>query len=165
MKTLTTGLVALAMVMWVVSGCSSERVVKDGDTVAVHYTGTLEDGTVFDSSREREPLEFVVGSGNTIPGFDNGILGMAVGDTTTLTIPPEEAYGEWTSELVMTVGKEGLPADFTATVGHQIQMQHPSGATMSAVITGLTEDSVTFDTNHPLAGKTLVFAVELMEIK
>jgi peptidylprolyl isomerase len=164
MKTLTTGLILLTISMPFLLSCSSKRVAKEGDTVKVHYTGKLEDGTIFDSSREREPFELTIGSGMTIPGFENGIVGMAVGDTTTITIPPEEAYGPRRDELVTTISRDQIPPNITPEVGQQLQMQHPNGSIINVTITDVRPDSVTFDANHPLAGKTLIFEIELMEI-
>jgi peptidylprolyl isomerase len=164
MKVLTTGLVLVTVAMFFMPGCSAKRVAKSGDTVKVHYTGKLEDGTIFDSSRDREPFELTIGGGMTIPGFENGIVGMAVGDTKTITIPPEEAYGQRRDELVMTISKDQIPPNITPEVGQQLQMQHPSGNIINVTITDVSPDSVTFDANHPLAGKTLIFEIELMEI-
>jgi len=138
--------------------------VKDGDTVKVHYTGQLENGDVFDSSREREPLEFVIGSGNVIPGFENGIIEMEVGDTKRITISPDEGYGERREELVVKVPKEEFPDHITPAVGQQLQIKQGDGDILNVNITGLDSESVTLDANHPLAGHTLLFDVELMEI-
>jgi peptidylprolyl isomerase len=165
MKTLTAGFILMTISMPFLLGCSAETVAKEGDTVKVHYTGKLEDGTVFDSSREREQFELTLGSGGTIPGFENGITGMAVGETKTITIPPEEAYGPKRDELVMTISKDEFPSDVEPSVGQQMQMRHPSGNVVTVTIIDVMQDSVTFDANHPLAGKTLIFEVELMEIK
>ena len=165
MKTLTAGLILLTISMPFLLGCSAEKVAKEGDTVKVHYTGKLEDGTVFDSSREREPFEVTIGSGGAIPGFENGIIGMALGDTKTITILPEEAYGPKRDELVMTISKDEFPPDIEPSVGQQLQMRHPSGNVVNVTIMDVMKDSVTLDANHHLAGKTLIFEVELMEIK
>jgi len=165
MKTLTACLILLTISIPFLLSCSAEKVAKGGDTVKIHYTGKLEDGTVFDSSRDREPFELTLGSGSTIPGFENGIIGMALGDTKTITIPPEEAYGPRRDDLVMTISKDEFPSDITPSVGQQLQMRHPSGNVMNVTITDVMQDSVTLDANHALAGKTLIFEVELMEIK
>jgi peptidylprolyl isomerase len=165
MKTLATGLLLLTISMAFLLGCSPEKVAKGGDTVKVHYTGKLEDGTIFDSSRDRGPFELTIGSGNAIPGFENSIVGMAIGDTKTITITPKEAYGPRRDELVMTVSKDEFPPNITPSVGQQLQMKHPSGNIVSVTITDVMQDSVTFDANHPLAGKTLIFEIELIEIK
>lgn len=165
MKTLTTGLILLTISMPFLLGCSAEKVAKGGDTVKVHYTGKLEDGTIFDSSRDREPFELTIGSGNAIPGFENGIVGLAIGDTITITIPSEEAYGPRREELVSTISRDQVPPNITPAVGQQLQMQHPSGNIVNVTITDVMQDSVTFDANHPLAGKTLIFEIELIEIR
>jgi peptidylprolyl isomerase len=135
---------------------------KAGDKVKVHYTGKLEDGTVFDSSKDREPLEFDLGSGNVIPGFENGLLGMEPGESKTLTIAPDEAYGQINSDLVATVERKQFPENITPEVGLQLQMTQPSGQPLNVTIVNIVGDSITLDANHPLAGKTLVFDVELV---
>lgn len=137
---------------------------KDGDTVRVHYTGKLEDGTVFDSSRDRAPLEFTLGRGEVIEGFEKGIMGMAVGTTKTLSIPPEHAYGERREDLVLRVNKGEFPEHINPSVGQQLQVRQPNGAIIDLVVTEMSDDTVTLDANHPLAGQTLIFDVELMEI-
>lgn len=138
--------------------------VKDGDTVKVHYTGKLENGDVFDSSREREPFEFTVGNKAVIPGFEKGVVGMGVGDTKTIEIPPEEAYGAKQDELVVEVQKSELPDDITPTIGQRLQIKQQDGNPIVVTITELTDDSITLDANHPLAGYTLFFDVELVDI-
>ena len=138
--------------------------VKDGDTVKVHYTGKLENGDVFDSSREREPFEFTLGNKAVIPGFEKGVVGMGVGDTKTIEIPPEEAYGGKQDELVVEVQKSELPDDITPTIGQRLQIKQQDGNPIVVTITELTDDSITLDANHPLAGYTLFFDVELVDI-
>ena len=138
--------------------------VKDGDTVKVHYTGKLENGDVFDSSREREPFEFTLGNKAVIPGFEKGVIGMGVGDTKTIEILPEEAYGAKQDELVVEVQKTELPDDITPTIGQRLQIKQQDGNPIVVTITDLTEDSITLDANHPLAGYTLFFDVELVDI-
>ena len=137
--------------------------VKDGDTVKVHYTGTLEDGTVFDSSREREPLEFTLGGGMLIPGFEKAVVDMSVGDSTTVTIPADEAYGQRNDEMVIDVAKDQVPEHITPEVGMLLQLESEGGV-MEVVITEVKDDSITLDANHPLAGKDLTFEIELVEI-
>jgi peptidylprolyl isomerase len=137
---------------------------KPGDTVRIHYTGKLEDGTQFDSSEGREPLQFAVGGGQVIPGFDNAVEGMAVGDKKSVTIEPEEAYGQRHDELVQDVPKDQLPDDLTPAVGMQLQAKDPSGQLMRLSVTAIDDESITVDGNHPLAGKTLNFDIELVEI-
>jgi peptidylprolyl isomerase len=138
--------------------------VKDGDTVKVHYTGKLENGEVFDTSREQEPFEFTVGNKAVIPGFEKGVVGMEVGDTKTLEIPPEEAYGAKQDQLVVEVNKSEFPDDITPAIGQRLQIRQQDGNPIIVTITGLTEDLITLDANHPLAGYTLFFDVELVEI-
>ena len=138
--------------------------VKDGDTVKVHYTGKLENGDVFDSSREKEPFEFTVGDKAVIPGFEKGVVGMGVGDTKTIEIPPEEAYGAKQDELVVVVNKSDFPEDITPSVGQRLQIKQQDGHPVIVTITDLTEDSITLDANHPLAGYTLFFDVEIVDI-
>ncbi|UCB49267.1 MAG: peptidylprolyl isomerase [Deltaproteobacteria bacterium] len=138
--------------------------VKSGDTVKVHYTGKLENGDVFDSSREQEPFEFTVGNKAVIPGFEKGVVGMEVGDTKTIEIPPEEAYGAKQDELVVEVKKSEFPDDITPSIGQRLQIKQQNGNPIVVTITDLTEDSITLDANHPLAGYTLFFDVEVVDI-
>lgn len=138
--------------------------VKDGDTVKVHYTGTLEDGTVFDTSREREPLEFTLGGGQLIPGFEKAVLGMAEGDTTEVSIESGDAYGERRDDLELEVSKSDLPDNIEPEVGMQLQMQQEEGRAIPVQITDVEDEYVTLDANHPLAGKDLNFEIELVEI-
>lgn len=138
---------------------------KSGDTVKVHYTGKLEDGTVFDSSKEREPLEFTLGAQAVITGFDNGVQGMEVGEAKSITIPPEDAYGDPRSELISTVEKKLFDQqNITPEVGKQLQIPQDDNRFLNVIITAVDDNNVTLDANHPLAGKTLVFDVELVEI-
>ncbi len=137
---------------------------KSGDTVKIHYTGTLDDGTEFDSSAGREPLEFSLGSGQVIAGFDNAVEGMAVGDSKTVTLPPDEAYGDRHEKLLQEVPKTSLPDDMTPEVGMALKTQSPDGQVMNLVIADVSEESITVDANHPLAGQALTFAIELIEI-
>jgi|SRR5690625_975886 len=138
---------------------------KSGDKVKVHYTGKLKDGTVFDSSREREPLEFEIGSGNMIAGFDAAVNGMKVGESKTANIPCAEGYGEKNPEMVFTVPKDQLPPEIKPEEGQQLSMQHPSGQTIPVVVTKVEEEEIEIDANHPLAGQDLVFEIELMSIQ
>lgn len=137
---------------------------KSGDTVRIHYTGTLDDGTEFDSSAGRDPLEFALGGGQVIPGFDSAVDGMAVGESKSATIPPEQAYGERHEQLVQQVPKSALPEDMKPEVGMQLQSQGPDGQVMNLVVTEVEDENITVDANHPLAGQTLTFAIELVEI-
>jgi peptidylprolyl isomerase len=152
----------IALYLW---GCSkSVEHVENGDTVKLNYVGKLEDGTVFDSSATGEPIEFTVGSAMIIPGLEKGIMGMAVGETKTITIPAEEAYGPPRPELVMKVPKDKLPQDVELEVGGQLESHQPDGRIIYATITEIAGDTVTLDANHPLAGKTLIFDVEVADI-
>lgn len=137
---------------------------KDGDTVKVHYTGQLENGEIFDSSRQREPIEFVIGDGTIIPGFENGIIDMEVGDSKHISISPDEGYGERREDLVVEVSKDEFPRHITPVVGQQLQVRQGEDDILNVVITALDKDTVTLDANHPLAGHTLLFDVELVGI-
>ncbi len=137
---------------------------KKGDKVKVHYTGTLEDGTVFDSSVEREPLEFELGAGMMIAGFDSAVHGMKVGDKKTADIPSDKAYGPKSDDMIISVPKTQLPPDMEPAVGQQLSMQQPSGQAVPVVISNVEEDNVELDANHPLAGRDLTFEIELVEI-
>jgi len=138
--------------------------VNKGDKIKVHYTGKLEDGTQFDSSVGSDPLEFTIGAGQLIPGFDNGVVGMVIGDKRIVTIPAAEAYGERNEELVLDVEKSQLPPDIEPQIGQMLQSQQPDGNLINMVITNVNETSVTVDANPPLAGKTLIFEIELVEV-
>ncbi|HXL58745.1 MAG TPA: FKBP-type peptidyl-prolyl cis-trans isomerase [Chitinophagaceae bacterium] len=139
--------------------------VKNGDTVKVHYHGKLPDGTTFDSSEGRQPLEFEVGSGMVIPGFDNGVIGMSVGDKKTINIPAEEGYGAVEEDRIMEFPVNRFPPDLKPEVGMALTMSDGSGQQFPVVIADVQDDVVVLDANHPLAGKDLVFDIELMEIK
>lgn len=137
---------------------------KKGDSVKIHYTGQLDDGTVFDSSRDREPLEFTVGTGMVIPGFDQAVVGMQVGDEKKAEVSAEEAYGPRRDDLMIPVPKERLPDDLEPEVGQQLQMQTGDGQTFVASVAQVEDDAVVLDANHPLAGKDLTFEIELVDI-
>lgn len=134
-----------------------------GDTVKVHYTGTLSSGEEFDSSREREPLEFELGAGMVIPGFDAAVLELEPGESITVTIPAEEAYGERQDELI-----QSLPLEFFGEQlpeeGWMLQLQSEDGNIIPAVVVSVDDDSATLDINHPLAGQDLTFEINLVEI-
>lgn len=139
--------------------------VGDGDTVSVHYVGTLDDGTPFDSSREREePLEFSIGQGEMIPGFEKAVVGMGVGDIKTVTIPADEAYGPKDSEAVMLVERSNLPQDVELEVGLRLHGQRADGSSAVFAIVEVASSTVTLDGNHPLAGRDLTFEIELVEV-
>ena len=139
--------------------------VKTGDTVSIHYTGTLTDGSTFDSSNGRDPLEFTVGAGQIIPGLDQAIPGMAVGDTKTVTVPADQAYGERDPNAQQAVPRAEIPADIPLEPGTQLQMQTPTGQVVPVMVADVSDTEVTLDANHPLAGQDLTFDVELVDIK
>ena len=139
--------------------------VQNGDTVVVHYTGKRTDTTIFDSSRDREPLTFTLGKGELIPGFEQAVLGMEPGESRTTTIPAEQAYGQYEPNLMTEVTRDQLPSDLEIEVGQSLQLQHPDGMTIPVEVTEVTETSVTLDANHPLAGQDLTFEIELVAIQ
>ncbi len=137
---------------------------KSGDTVKIHYTGTLDDGTEFDSSAGREPLEFEVGGGQVIPGFDKAVEGMAVGDSKSVRIEAEEAYGPRHDQLVQEVDRSLLPEDLDPKEGMALQSSSPDGQVTQFMVTAVSDDTITVDANHPLAGQALSFDIELVDI-
>ncbi|MCE2497191.1 MAG: peptidylprolyl isomerase [Flavobacteriales bacterium] len=139
--------------------------VKQNDTVRVHYTGTLENGEVFDSSRERKPLEFTLGQGQLIPGFENGVIDMKINETKTVQIRAADAYGEHRAELIQEVPKNQLPPEIKPEVGLGLVSRTPDGCEMPLTVTEVRDESIMVDANHPLAVKDLTFEIELVEIK
>ena len=137
---------------------------KKDDTVKVHYTGKLSDGNVFDSSKERDPLEFKVGAGQVIPGFEQAVEGMAVEETKEVTIPSTEAYGPVREELKQEVNKSNLPPELKPEVGMQLSAKNQEGGDMVVTVAEVKDESILIDANHPLAGKDLTFEIELVEI-
>lgn len=137
---------------------------KNGDTVKVHYTGALEDGTLFDSSREREPLEFTIGGKQVIPGFENAIIGLEEGGETVVKIPPEEGYGEYDEKLRFVFDKSQFPKDLELKPGLMLNMNGENGKVAVFSVVDILGDEVILDGNHPLVDKTLVFDIELVEI-
>jgi peptidylprolyl isomerase len=138
--------------------------VKNGDTVKVHYTGKFEDGTVFDSTEGREPVQFTLGNGQLISGFEKALIGMNPGDSKTSEIPQDEAYGPRNEEMKQVVERSQLPPDLDPQVGMQLQVNTPEGQTLIVSIAEVTDTHVTLDANHPLAGKDLNFNIQLVEI-
>lgn len=137
---------------------------KEGNVVKVHYSGRLTDGTMFDSSEGREPLEFTIGAGQMIKGFDSGVLGMAIGEKKTLQIPAEEAYGARDEEAIIEFPSENIPAEMKLEPGMQLTLRNQDGQPVPVVILEVKEEIVIMDANHMLAGQDLVFDVELVEI-
>ncbi len=135
-----------------------------GDTVRVNYTGTLADGSVFDSSEGREPLEFVIGSGQVIPGFDAAVSDLGVGDTATVTIVAADAYGEHSDEGMQTFPRDAFPPDASPEVGWAVELSAPDGQRVPATVAEVTDESITLDFNHPLAGQDLTFEITLVEV-
>ncbi len=138
--------------------------VKNGDTVKVHYTGRFEDGMVFDSSVGGDPLEFKLGGNEVIPGFEEAAVGMNIGDKKTVSIKPEEAYGPYNDNLVVEMPKEHFPEDISPELGMRLIIVDNNGEELPVVVSEIQDESVRLDANHPLAGKTLVFDIELVEV-
>jgi peptidylprolyl isomerase len=138
--------------------------VKNGDTITLHYTGKLDDGTVFDSSVGGQPLSFTVGAGQVIPGFEAGALGLSVGEKRDIVITPDQAYGPYFEELVKVISRDNFPPNVTPAVGLMFEMQLPSGEGIPVRIIEVEGDDVTLDANHLLAGETLFFNLELVSI-
>lgn len=140
------------------------QAAKAGDTLRIHYTGRLDDGTVFDKSEGREPLQFTLGTGEIIPGLDRGVMGMEVGETREVKVAPEEAYGARDEGRVQSVPREAIPGHIPTEPGTQLSVQTQEGQTIPVVVSNATDSHVELDANHPLAGKTLTFDVTLVEI-
>ena len=138
--------------------------IENGQKVKIHYTGTLDDGNQFDSSEGRNPLEFEMGAGMVIPGFETGVKDMAVGEKKSIHIPALEAYGEKRDEMVMEFERAQLPEEMEPEIGMGLQMQGPEGQPIPVQITAVAEETVTIDANHPLAGQNLNFELELVEV-
>ncbi len=137
---------------------------KMNDTVAVHYTGSFADGTTFDSSVDREPLEFTIGQGMVIPGFENGIVGMTEGESKKISIPAEDAYGAHREDLLVVIDRNQVPPGVDLKIGMMLQVKSPDGGATNVVVRDLTDENVTLDLNHPLAGKELLFEVKLIRV-
>ncbi|MBN2326587.1 MAG: peptidylprolyl isomerase [Candidatus Omnitrophica bacterium] len=137
---------------------------KLGDQVKVHYKGTLEDGAVFDTSENMDPLEFTLGEGDVIPGFENAVLGMNEGESKTVSVPPDEAYGDSDEELILTVPRSDLPSQIVPEIGMVLKATADDGSVSHIIVSEMDEESVTLDGNHPLAGQVLNFEIQLVEI-
>lgn len=137
--------------------------VKQGDKVKAHYKGTLQDGTEFDNSAGKEPIEFEVGAGKLIPGFENAVVGMEPGESKTFTVPADDAYGSRRDDLLLTVPKEQVPPDLNPTVGDALVMER-NGQKIQVRVENVSDADITLDANHPLAGEDLTFEIELLEI-
>ncbi|PSG91657.1 FKBP-type peptidyl-prolyl cis-trans isomerase [Aurantibacter aestuarii] len=138
--------------------------VKENNTVKVNYTGKLANGQVFDTSEGREPLEFTLGQGQLIPGFEKGVIDMKLNEKKTITIAKEEAYGEVNKDLIQEVKKTELPQDMSPEVGMGLVSKSPDGREVNLMVTEVKEDSIVVDANHPLAGKELIFDLEVVDI-
>src|SRR5690554_3806761 len=141
------------------------EIVQEKSNVSVHYTGTLETGEEFDSSRHREPLSFTVGEGQMIPGFEKAVKGMKLNETKKITITPDDAYGEAKPEMIQTISKDQLPPELEVEVGQQLASEMPDGQQIVVTVTDVKENEITIDANHPLAGKTLNFDIEVVKIE
>lgn len=137
---------------------------KYGDKVTVHYTGKLTDGTVFDSSNDSTPLEFRIGEGQIIPGFEQAVLGMSTGESKTTHLKIDDAYGPHRPEMVVEVNRTQIPSEIEPEIGQQLQIQQPDGGVIPVVITEVNDTTITLDANHPLAGEELIFDIELVAI-
>ena len=137
---------------------------KDGDTVKVHFTGRLENGEVFVKSEEDQPVDLTLGTGELIPGVERAIVGMEVGEKKTIAVPPEQAYGPKQEDLMVEIDKSNLPEHVTPAIGKGLRIRQSDGDDINVIISGMTENTVTLDGNHPLAGVTLFFDLELVEI-
>lgn len=135
-----------------------------GDEVTIHYTGKLEDGTVFDTSTDRSPLHFAIGDGQIIPGFERAILGMSPGESRTIKVPMDEAYGPRREEMILVVDRNEFPAHMKPEAGQLVEMRHPDGRRIIVTVMDISQSRVTLDANHPLAGKDLTFDIQLLEI-
>lgn len=138
---------------------------KNGNEVSVQYKGTLDDGSVFDQSRPDQPLKFTVGGGQVIPGFDKAVEGMNVGESKTITLAANDAYGAHRDDLVLKVDRNRVPKEFDIEVGQRYQMEKESGEKFKVTVIDVTDDSVTLDANHPLAGHDLTFEIKLVDVK
>lgn len=158
------GIVLVAFVLGFLIIGGNGNMIEKGSKIKLHYTGTLEDGTVFDSSKDKEPLEFEVGAGQVIPGFDEGVIGLKAGEKKTINIPADKAYGQYDEKRMGEYPKENVPKDMELKVGAKMFLQSPDGGVALATIKEIKEEVVVLDLNHPLAGKDLTFEVEIIEV-
>jgi FKBP-type peptidyl-prolyl cis-trans isomerase 2 len=135
-----------------------------GDTVKVHYTGRRQDGRIFATTKGGEPIEVTIGGGTLMSGFEDGVVGMGIGERKSIRIPPQDGYGPWMPELLFDVDKGDFPEDIIPDVGKELHVRHADGSVLDVVITEVHENSVTMDANHPLAGETLDFDIHLLEV-
>jgi peptidylprolyl isomerase len=141
-----------------------EKAIRSGDTISVHYTGKVENGEIFDTSSGRRPLTFTVGTGQIIRGFDEAVVGMTTGQKKTVTIPPEQGYGHRQVELIVDIPKDAVPEDMEIEKGMMIELVDPQGNKMPAEVFEILDELIRMDLNHFLAGKTLVFDIEIVAI-
>jgi peptidylprolyl isomerase len=137
---------------------------KQGDTVQIHYTGRLDDGTVFDTSRERHPLRFTLGKGQVIEGFEQAVVGMNIGESKTTKIPVEQAYGPRRPDMIVTIDRSQLPPGLDPRIGQRLELTQADDQNILVTVTGATDSTLTLDANHPLAGQPLTFDIELIGI-
>ena len=154
----------ILLVLILMTGCNSPALVKTGDTVKVHYTGKLVDGTVFDTSVGSEPLEFTLGQSQVIAGFEQAVVGMKIGESKTVNIPADQAYGQRRDDMIFEVGRDELSSDIDPEVGMQLDTIQSDGSVLTVTITEVSETTVKIDANHPLAGQDLTFDIELVEL-
>ena len=163
MVSIITALVIISSFLVAMPGCGPKQ-AWGGDTVLVHFSAKTEDGQIVDSSLGGEPLEITLGNGQVIPGFDRAVIGMKVGDNRTVTIPADQAYGYYRDDLVMDVERDELPEDLDLEIGMQLQASQPDGSMVMFTVTGISDEIIEIDANHPLAGHDLTFNIELIEI-
>jgi len=161
--TLSLSLVLVSIMLLAVSGCAPKQ-AETGDTVRVHYMGRLQSGEIFDTSSGGEPLEFTLGQGKVIPGFEQAVVGMQVGDNKTVIIPVNEAYGPLREDLILEVDRDELPEDLEPEVGMLLQSSQSDGSVLVFTITEVSDTTIKVDGNHPLAGQELTFEIQLVEI-
>lgn len=137
---------------------------KQGDKVSVHYTGTLQNGVVFDSSKMRHPIQFTIGEGKVIAGFEQAVVGMKAGESKTVLVPVEQGYGPRRDELIISINRSQLPGDVNPQAGQRLELTQENDQTMLVTVQSVTEDKITLDANHPLAGKELTFVIELVAV-